>query len=258
VDSEGHRIGQQLRALRLSCGLTARQAAAQAGISQGYLSQIENGIFIPSARTMSKLARTYGAPEVELLVSAGIVKEMILERDATDIQPQIAAAFGDAARCLESILQVTRKGLSILSDEQSVGLFDCYGKPLHNLQGQPTGISMPSYFCNYDPSAFMVEAEDDDLHPLILRGDWVVVSPATVIYPEEIAVLHDGTKFLFRLYCKRGAMIGFHASATRFPSWEAETVEEQGISLVGRAVRLGNRELRRQIYFADPLAPSST
>ena len=78
MDSIGERLGQHLRALRTSRNLTARQAAELAGITQGYLSQIENGVYVPSARTISKLARAYGIAEVELLLSAGIIKELML------------------------------------------------------------------------------------------------------------------------------------------------------------------------------------
>src|SRR5258706_15635255 len=44
------------------------------GIPQGYISQIENGIYTPSAKTVAKLARAYKVPEIHLLRKAGIVQ----------------------------------------------------------------------------------------------------------------------------------------------------------------------------------------
>ena len=87
-----------------------------------------------------------------------------------------------------------------------------------------------------------------------MRGDWVVVSPSTVIYPDEVAVLHDGKRFILRKYCQIGAMVGFHSSATRFPSWTLAEVEEMKMCVIGRALRLVNRELRRQSYTMDTSA----
>src|SRR5688500_14520535 len=97
-----------------------RQAAAQAGIPQGYLS--ENGLYLPSARTISKLARAYGIAEVELLLSAGIIKELMLSNSEGDIGPQHSAAAGKAEEALQRITQLTRQGLSPLSDECMVAL----------------------------------------------------------------------------------------------------------------------------------------
>jgi hypothetical protein len=128
-----------------------------------------------------------------------------------------------------------------------VPLFDCSGQSLHNVKGLPTGIRLPQHFCGYDPDAFLLELEDDQLAPLVFRGDWVIVSPKTPVQPDEIGVLHDGLRFWLRKYCKLGGMVAFHSSATRFPGWTLQELPERGITVVGRALRVINRELSRQL-----------
>lgn len=223
-----------------------REAAKQAGITQGYLSQLENGLYVPSAKTISKLATAYGSSEQELLYFAGILKELMISQRGGELLPLIAAAERDAARVLERIVQHTRNGLRGLSDERMIGLFDCSGQQLSNLKGLPTGLRLPLDFCGYDSHAFMLEMDGEDLQPLICVGDWVLVSPSTVVYPDEVAVLYDGERFILRKYCDLGGMVGFHPSSTRFPSWNLDEAEEQKIDLVGRALRVVNRELRCQ------------
>lgn len=248
MDSVGARLGQHLRALRTSRGLTSRKAAELAGITQGYLSQIENGIYVPSARTISKLARAYGISEVELLLSAGIIKELMLSSAGANsgIEPLDGQLLAKAEGLFAHMLEETRSEMVPLSDECMVPLFDCNGKCLNNVKGLPTGVRLPKHFCDYDPHAFVLETEEDDLTPLLFRGDWVLVSPKTTVMADEIAVLHDGARFCFRKYGRLGGMVGFHASATRFPSWTLQELQEMGMSVIGRALRVINRELSRQ------------
>jgi transcriptional regulator with XRE-family HTH domain len=248
VESVGERLGNHLRALRTSRGLTARKAAELAGITQGYLSQIENGLYVPSARTISKLARTYGIAEVELLLSAGIIKELMLSgtEAAGTLEPLDPSLLASAEGSFARIVELTRHEMSPLSDECMLPLFDCSGNSLHNVKGLPTGVRLPRHFCGYDSDAFLIEAEADELTPLIFRGDWVIISPKTPVIAGEIGVLFDGSRFCFRKYSRLGGMVGFHASVTRYPSWALEELPEKGMTLVGRALRVINRELSRQ------------
>ena len=59
-------IGAALRDLRESCGLSARQLAAQAGVSAAMVSRTENGLVSPSISTLSALSRALGVPLVSL------------------------------------------------------------------------------------------------------------------------------------------------------------------------------------------------
>ena len=58
-----------LKDLRLRKGLTLRALAKEVGISPAYLNQIENGVKIPSFKTLKKLASYYGLEVKDLVVA---------------------------------------------------------------------------------------------------------------------------------------------------------------------------------------------
>lgn len=65
-------LGRRLRAGRTAKGWTLRQAAAETGISNGYLSLIEQGeVKAPSPRFLMALANQYGLSYDELMALAG-------------------------------------------------------------------------------------------------------------------------------------------------------------------------------------------
>ena len=66
TDNVDTAIGSALRDLRESHNLTARQLAAQSGVSAAMISRIENGQASPSISTLSSLARALDVPLVSL------------------------------------------------------------------------------------------------------------------------------------------------------------------------------------------------
>ena len=66
-NSSESELGRHLKLLRVKNNLTMIQTAEVTGVTQGYISQIENGIYTPSAKTLSKLARAYKVAEISLL-----------------------------------------------------------------------------------------------------------------------------------------------------------------------------------------------
>ena len=60
VSSLSH-IGQRLQDLRRDHGLTLEQLAGDSGLSTGYLSQIENGVAVPSLTALQLIAAELGA-----------------------------------------------------------------------------------------------------------------------------------------------------------------------------------------------------
>lgn len=60
-------LGAALRRLRKGRGLTLRQLAERCGLSQPFLSQIENGKAMPSLTALHRLARALGTTAHELL-----------------------------------------------------------------------------------------------------------------------------------------------------------------------------------------------
>jgi len=61
-------VGERLRSIRETLGLTQREAAAKAGMRHQYLSSLENGrVANPSLDTLARLAAAYGMGVDELI-----------------------------------------------------------------------------------------------------------------------------------------------------------------------------------------------
>lgn len=68
-------LGRALRQARELCGLTLRQIEDATGVSNAYLSQLENDkIKKPSANVLYKLSQIYGMKIEVFLEAAGIIK----------------------------------------------------------------------------------------------------------------------------------------------------------------------------------------
>jgi transcriptional regulator with XRE-family HTH domain len=66
-------LGDYLREQRVSARLSLRQLAAQAGVSNPYLSQIERGLRRPSAEVLQQLAKALRISAEQLYLRAGLV-----------------------------------------------------------------------------------------------------------------------------------------------------------------------------------------
>ena len=69
-------LGARIRALRLARGDTLRKLAAQAGVTESFLSQVERGVASPSIASVQRIARALGQSIAELFATddrAGIV-----------------------------------------------------------------------------------------------------------------------------------------------------------------------------------------
>lgn len=62
-------VGQRLRSIRLGRRLTLKQVAGLAGITEGFLSQIETGRSAPSLKTFRKIAAALGLDPSDVLDS---------------------------------------------------------------------------------------------------------------------------------------------------------------------------------------------
>ncbi len=72
----GGMLGSKLRKLRKACEATLREVEDATGISNAYLSQLENGkISKPSPNFLYKLAGFYEVPYEDLMRAAGYVGE---------------------------------------------------------------------------------------------------------------------------------------------------------------------------------------
>ncbi|MFC5727456.1 MULTISPECIES: helix-turn-helix domain-containing protein [Nocardioides] len=66
-------LGDYLKEQRVSARLSLRQLAAQAGVSNPYLSQIERGLRKPSAEVLQQIAKALRISAEQLYIRAGIL-----------------------------------------------------------------------------------------------------------------------------------------------------------------------------------------
>ena len=66
-------LGEYLKEQRVAAELSVRQLAAQAGVSNPYLSQIERGLRRPSAEVLQQIAKALRISAEQLYIRAGIV-----------------------------------------------------------------------------------------------------------------------------------------------------------------------------------------
>jgi transcriptional regulator with XRE-family HTH domain len=62
-------LGARIRALRLARGATLRALAADAGVTESFLSQVERGVASPSIATVQRIARALGQSIAELFAA---------------------------------------------------------------------------------------------------------------------------------------------------------------------------------------------
>lgn len=124
------KFGEKLRRLRLDKGLTMRELERLSGISQAYISQIENDKRnTPSPDILKKLSEPLGIPFTVLLEAAGI--------EVFNRQP-------DFTHIIESNLEYRKKIDAIIANANRFDLLDMFksedanllweGKKLNNIQ----------------------------------------------------------------------------------------------------------------------------
>ena len=269
-------LGHHLKLLRIKNNLTMTQTAEMTGITQGYISQIENGIYTPSAKTLAKLARAYSVPEIHLLRKAGIVQ---LSGNVVDVEPGMQSFISDSDPLAEisdsaELAGVLKRGLAsleMLADQlrqrnQASGLpsapvsmpagiqelsadiclpvYDAGWQPLVNSTGEPAGFTLPAHLCADDHEAFILAAGDNAMSPRIYLGDWVVVSPASAPENGQIVAINDRNLIQLRTYLVQGDVITL---LPLNPDYAAKTLvidtSREKAEIVGRVLRVVNREL---------------
>jgi len=105
TDSTAQRLGEFLRAQRQLAGLSLRQLAELARVSNPYLSQVERGLHEPSLRVLTSLAQALGIPPQHLLAHAGVAPD---------------------ARSASSDVEAAISGDSLLTDEEKRALLAVY------------------------------------------------------------------------------------------------------------------------------------
>lgn len=67
------KFGEFLRALRKAKGITLMQLQEKYGVSNSYISQVENGQFKPSPEILRKLSEAYQVNYISLLIQSGYI-----------------------------------------------------------------------------------------------------------------------------------------------------------------------------------------
>ncbi|WP_104735170.1 helix-turn-helix domain-containing protein [Hanstruepera ponticola] len=103
-----NKLGETLKSLRNLNSLTLKEVELKLGISNAYLSQLENDkVKQPSANTLYKLAKLYNVDLDVLLYSAGIIEENPVKKrsEATKFMNAIAySSSGLTKKQKESVL----------------------------------------------------------------------------------------------------------------------------------------------------------
>ena len=88
-------LGAFIRAQRLTAGLSLRDLAARASVSNAYLSQIERGLHEPSVRVLRAIAGALNLSAESLLAHAGILEGEVPPPDPDDDAATDAAIRAD-------------------------------------------------------------------------------------------------------------------------------------------------------------------
>jgi len=106
TDSPSQRLGEFLRAQRQLAGLSLRQLAELARVSNPYLSQVERGLHEPSLRVLTSLAQALGIPPHHLLAQAGVQDDT--QAASSDVESAVASDKRLTAEEKRALLAVYR------------------------------------------------------------------------------------------------------------------------------------------------------
>lgn len=70
-------LGSRIRNCRLSNGMTVKSLASKAGVTSGFLSQVEHDRVAPSIDTLRRIARALEIPVFHLLIEDNIQSELV-------------------------------------------------------------------------------------------------------------------------------------------------------------------------------------
>jgi len=100
-------LGARIRALRLARHLTLRRLAADAGVTESFLSQVERGVASPSIATVQRIARALGQSIAELFAADERAGILVRARDRRRVVYQGLGAIDEfLTRATDGRLQV--------------------------------------------------------------------------------------------------------------------------------------------------------
>ncbi|HEV7950490.1 MAG TPA: helix-turn-helix domain-containing protein [Glaciihabitans sp.] len=142
LTSEAERLGQQIRALRRTRGLTLVQLAAAAGLSHPFLSQLERGLARPSMGSLAAISRALGSSQLELLAGAADRSRELVSSTPTLVRAGEGDTGPYGSGQARLLVQGDRQFHPMLFDssETDPGGFHTHGEDefVHVLEGQCT------------------------------------------------------------------------------------------------------------------------
>lgn len=133
-------LGDKIRQVREGCGLTQGQLASGSSVSQGYLSQLENGeVKNPSAAVLLRVAQAMHVDADELFEAAGYPTVRTLRETyqtyASTVEPELIHYLAQLPREKQRRLLSLLQGLeSVLNDGASPGVDSWRGQ--HGQEGK--------------------------------------------------------------------------------------------------------------------------
>lgn len=139
VDPVARAIGAAVRRARTTASLSTRELAAKAGLSQPFVSTVENGLSMPSVATLYRLAAALGVGAHELLPDAVHDEVVVVRAGTAPVSPvdDTPGAASSALLCGGPGQAVEVHGFAIEPGQPVGGWFDHPGEDfVHVIEGR--------------------------------------------------------------------------------------------------------------------------
>ena len=189
-------IGKNIRYLRKRAGYSQEQVARKLEVTQGTVSQWENGLTEPDTRTLAQLAQMFSVP-LDYFLSE------------------------EPHRDLDSI-RITRQAVPI------VGEIAC-GEPItaqQNIEGYadlPDGVH----------ADFALRCKGDSMEPTFMHGDLVLIRNSPDFQPGQIAAIGIEGEALLKHVYRQGENI---LCVSENPAYAPQTFHADQVTIYGLAV----------------------
>ncbi|MEV0700258.1 XRE family transcriptional regulator [Saccharopolyspora sp. NPDC050389] len=179
-DDTSPRVGAAVRAARERAGLTTRALAAEAGISQPFLSQVERGLNSPSINTLYRLAEALGVTPADLLPPPAAPRVQVVRADERELAPanelsntaraRIARGAGLIAEIVEYLVEPGEDVGGWFWRESDHAMLVLRGQVRVDLEGEES-VRLGPGDCLFHPGAIRHRWErlgDEALHVVLL------------------------------------------------------------------------------------------
>ncbi len=244
------KLGLMISRLRLARGLSKKELAKSLNVHSSYIYMIERGRRRPSSAVLRKLSESLNVPYEELVSAAGISKR-VEKGKVSELKQEIKSLKRQVARLTRKLDRIARREAKKLEKRATMPALPVYcvlpvDVPTWKNAVNSGGIGRlriaPKDFRG-DQDAFAVRVGDDSMElDGVLRGDTVVISPATEIKEGDMAlvmVLNEGVSLRKVYYEGRTTLLGY--GTNKYPPKAFDG--PNGLHLIGKAVYV-TRKLR--------------